>query len=218
MAVRTGRASVAIYDELLDRLVSGILRHGERISIEGLRTEFGVSKQPIMEALRLLSADGLIEIVPQVGSVVSTYPPQEIADFFDMFAGFEGAIAAAAAVRRSDEQLSSLERVSQRIEQLTHSDNAHRRAAEYRRLNRDFHRTIHDMANSSIMAETSRRMWDLSDFLVNSTGASEPFGDNTASRHQEHEEIRAALHARDPIRARAAMEHHIRDTATIIAL
>jgi DNA-binding GntR family transcriptional regulator len=45
-----------------------------------------VSKHPVIEALRFLSADGLVEIVPQVGSTAMTYSLQDVADFFEMFA------------------------------------------------------------------------------------------------------------------------------------
>jgi DNA-binding GntR family transcriptional regulator len=56
--------------------------------------EFGGSKQPVMEALRRLSGDGLIEILPQVGSRVAT--PRDVSDFDVMFGGFEGTIAGVA--------------------------------------------------------------------------------------------------------------------------
>jgi DNA-binding GntR family transcriptional regulator len=205
-----------VYEELRERLVSGHYRHGDRISVEVLRGEFSVSKQPVMEALRLLSADGLVQIIPQVGSVVASYPEQEIGDFFDMFAGFEGAIAAAAARRRTDAQLRELDAASQRISVLVADPDPQVRARQYRVLNRDFHRVIHDMAGSRVMAETSRRMWDLSDFLINTAGAPQPLSSATGSRHDEHESIREAIAASDAEKARSLMEFHIRETVDVI--
>ena len=72
------------------------------------------------------------------------------------------------------------------------------------------------MAHSRIMAETSRRMWDLSDFLINTTGVPQPLSSALDERHADHEGIRAALHARDQAAARAEMEHHIVGTVTVI--
>jgi DNA-binding GntR family transcriptional regulator len=132
----TPRAASVVYEELRARLISGHFRQGARISVEPLKAEFSVSKQPIMEALRLLSADGLVDIIPQVGSVVATYPRREIADFFDMFAGFEGAIAAAAANRRSHEQLNQIEMISTRLEGLLAVSDSHVRSVEYLKMNR----------------------------------------------------------------------------------
>src|SRR3954453_56299 len=156
------RLNHAVYDQLKERLLEGRYPAGERLSTEALRTEFGVSKQPVMEAMRRLAGDGLIEIVPQVGSRVATFPPREVSDFFVMFGGFEGTIAGIAALRRTTRQLAELEDISSRIGALRTSPGTGDRAHGYRVLNRRFHHVIHDMAHSRIMAETSRRMWDLS--------------------------------------------------------
>ncbi|GAA1996870.1 GntR family transcriptional regulator [Microbacterium pumilum] len=212
----TGRMANSIYETLRERLVSGGYAQGSRISVEALRTELSVSKQPVMEALRLLSADGLVDIIPQVGCVTSVYPVREIADFYDMFAGFEGAIAAAAAERRVDAQLYELEEISIRIGTLRSHPDPDVRARQYRVLNRDFHAKIHEMSGSRIMVETSRRMWDLSDFLINTAGASQPLASATHSRHDDHEEIRRAIIAGDSLGAREAMARHILETIDLI--
>jgi DNA-binding FadR family transcriptional regulator len=65
------------------------------------------------------------------------------------------------------------------------------------------------MAHSRVMAETSRRMWDLSDFLINTTGVPQPLSTALDDRHADHEAIRAALHAGDQAAARTQMERHI---------
>jgi DNA-binding GntR family transcriptional regulator len=210
------RLNHAVYDQLKERLLEGRYTAGERLSTEALRTEFGVSKQPVMEALRRLSGDGLMEIVPQVGSRVARYDLREVEDFYVMFGGFEGTIAGIAALRRTDEQLDILDEVSQRIDALRRSADASARSHGYRIWNRRFHEVIHEMAHSRIMAETSRRMWDLSDFLINTTGVPQPLSSALDKRHADHEDIRDALHARDQPTARSAMEHHIVGTVAVI--
>jgi DNA-binding GntR family transcriptional regulator len=212
----SSRLNYAVYDQLKERLLEGRHQAGERLSPEALRTEFGVSKQPVMEALRRLSGDGLIEIVPQVGSRVATYAPREVSDFYVMFGGFEGTIAGIAALRRTARQLDELELISARIAALRSIPDAVERAHGYRVLNRDFHHAIHDMAHSRIMADTSRRMWDLSDFLINTSGVSQPLSSALDDRHADHERIRSALHAGDQDTARAEMEQHIVGTVDVI--
>ncbi len=182
-----------------------------------MRLEFGVSKQPVMEALRRLSGDGLMEIVPQVGSRVARYDLREVEDFYVMFGGFEGTIAGIAALRRTDEQLADLDEVSETDRCAASRVPTHRtRSHGYRIWNRRFHEVIHEMAHSRIMAETSRRMWDLSDFLINTTGVPQPLSSALDERHADHEGIRAALHARDQATARSAMETHIVGHGTVI--
>jgi DNA-binding GntR family transcriptional regulator len=210
------RLGSAVYEQLKERLLEGRHSAGERLRTEQLRQEFGVSKQPVMEALRRLSSDGLVEIVPQVGCVVTTYTPSDIEDFFALFGAFEGAIAAAAAERRVPSQLDDLERVSARIGALRAEPDAARRAHGYRVLNREFHAVIHDMAHSRIMAEMSRRMWDMSDFLINTTGIPQPLASALPARHDDHERIREALRAQDAEEARRQMHEHIVETIAVI--
>jgi DNA-binding GntR family transcriptional regulator len=213
----SGRLGARVYESLKDRLISGDWAHGERLSVEALREEFGVSKQPIMEALRLLSADGLVEIIPQVGCEVATFSTQEVMDFFMMFASFEATIAAAAAERRTEEQLRSMAEGVTAFETLPDIVDDEFRSRRYFELNRRFHQQIHAMSGSRTMSTISRRMWDQCDFLINTTGVPHPMASSTAGRHAEHEVIRAALIAGDAATAKRTMEHHILTTVDLIS-
>lgn len=211
-----GRLSGQVYEIVKSRLLDGDYAAGSRLSVESLRSEFGVSKQPVMEALRLLAAEGLVEILPQIGCVVKQYTMQDVDDFFEMFAAFEGAIASAAALRRTDADVRELERVSHGISVLGEETDPHRRASAYRVQNRDFHAQIHRMVRSQLMTDESRRMWDLSDLLINTTGSSLPLSYVTHERHDEHEAIIEAIRRRDADEARRLMEEHIRSTPSLI--
>ena len=90
------------------------------------------------------------------------------------------------------------------------------RSHQYRIQNRVFHDIIHRMASSRIMGNFSRKMWDLSDFLINTTGASQPFGPAVAERNEDHRQILQALEAGDPEAARDEMAKHILTTSVII--
>src|SRR5262245_57847238 len=130
---RTGqRLSQVLLDELRERLLGGRYPVGTRISIEEVKAEFGVSKQPVMDAMRRLEATGIVQIVPQSGCRVAHYSAQEIRDFFNLFGRFEGEIAAAAATRRSDAQLIDLDDAWRRIADLEKLDDPNQRSREYR--------------------------------------------------------------------------------------
>ena len=210
---RTGqRLGQVILDELKERLLSGRYPAGSRISIEDVKAEFGVSKQPVMDAMRRLEATGLVQIVPQSGCRVAAYTTQEILDFFNLFGRFEGEIAAAAATRRTDAQLVQLDGVWQRIADLESSDDTAARSRGYRFLNREFHLVIHQMAHSRVMAELSERMWDMSDFFINTIGGPEPLSEAVADRNHDHDVIRSAIRSRRAEIARVAMQSHIVET------
>jgi DNA-binding GntR family transcriptional regulator len=207
--------SAQVYELLKGRLVSGEFAPESWIRVESLKVEYGVSKQPIMDALRMLNADGLVEIIPQVGCQVASYTATEIADFFSMFGGIEGSIAAAAATRATREQLEELRRISGQIAQLRDLTDSSQRSQTYLSLNREFHATIYAMANSRIMTELSQRMHDLSDFLINTSGAPGALSGALNDRHDDHERIIEALTQGDAESARALTHTHIATTAHI---
>jgi DNA-binding GntR family transcriptional regulator len=74
------------------------------------------------------------------------------------------------------------------------------------------------MAHSRVMAQISRRMWDMSDLLINTTGEPQPLADAVSERHHDHEGIIAALREQDTAAARAEMEAHILGTVDLIHL
>jgi DNA-binding GntR family transcriptional regulator len=206
------RLGQVVLDELKERLLDGRYPVGSRISIEEVKAEFGVSKQPVMDAMRRLEVTGLVQIVPQSGCRVAYYSAEEIRDFFNLFSRFEGEIAAAAAARRSDAQLSELDDAWQRIADLEELAGPEARSRGYRLLNREYHLVIHRMAQSRVMANLSKRMWDLSDFLVTTVGGAQRLSDSVHNKNHDHDVIRTAIRSRNPDVARAAMESHIVST------
>jgi DNA-binding GntR family transcriptional regulator len=210
------RLAPVVYDLLKERLLEGEFQVGERLSVEALRAEFGVSKQPVMEALRRLSSEGLVEIIPQVGCRVPVYSGADVTDFFAIFGGMEGAVAGVAAQRCTDAQIDQLTAVNGEIRRLIDEPDPAARSRSYLVLNRRFHGVIQDMAHSAVVTEISRRMWDMSDLLINTTGVPRPLASAVTARHDDHELIIRALRDRDQEAARRAMESHIIGTVTII--
>ena len=72
---KAGAAQVA--DILRDRIVKGEIETGERLVERHLSAELNVSRTPIREALKLLEADGLIEISMHRGAIVSDYRAED---------------------------------------------------------------------------------------------------------------------------------------------
>jgi DNA-binding GntR family transcriptional regulator len=210
------RLQSVAYEQIKEQLLEGRWPAGERLALETFKSQLGVSKQPVMDALRRLASDGLVEIIPQVGCRVASYDPQEVSDFFTLFAAFEGAIAGVAAGRRTDADLAHLHGMHTRIGALCGEQDVDGRAHGYRVLNREFHGLIHRMARSNIVEEMSLRMWDLSDFLINTAGVPHPLSSALDARHADHEAIYQALVVADTAAARTEMERHVLGTLNVI--
>lgn len=212
-----GRLGSLVYDTLKERVLDGAYAAGERISLEELKREFEVSKQPVMDAMRQLAATGLIEIVPQVGCRIPRYSPSEVHDFFVLFGSVEGAIAGIAAHRWRGDELEPIAELNRQIAELdTTVPDPAARSRTYLVLNRRLHRAIQMISGSRVIADMSQRMFDLSDLLINTAGGPHPLAAAVSERAHDHGEIIAALRARDAESAQDAMERHILRTVDII--
>src|ERR1700694_1193808 len=67
---------------LRDAILRGDLQPGEKIVEEQLCADFGISRAPVREALRLLAQQGLVEHLPRRGSPVADWPPTDILQLF----------------------------------------------------------------------------------------------------------------------------------------
>ncbi|MET8087145.1 GntR family transcriptional regulator [Micromonospora orduensis] len=221
IATESGRTDVPLgrllFDRLREQLVEGTYPPGSRVPIDAIKEEFGVSKQPVMEALRRLATMGLVEIVPQSGCVVRQYTQQEARDFFGVFGSFEGDIAAAAARRHTPEELVELDHAFELLHQAEHTPEVAQRSRDYFQYNAGFHRVIHRMARSPLIADLSQRMWVLSDFLMYGFAGAAPIAGAVDARNHDHDLIRTAIRDRNDTVARAAMDHHIRSITRLFA-
>lgn len=198
-----------VYESVKERLFRGDFPMGKRISVDALRTEFGVSKQPISEAFRTLAADGLVEILPRSGCVPRDYSRAEVQDFFAIFADFEGSTTELAARRRTEKQLAKLQEILTSHTPDIPGQEPAERSARYRLHNREFHLAILEMANSRVVISVAKRMMDISDYLIGNGAEGGRFVYHLSERHDEHAEIVAAIAAQDEAAARRFMHDHI---------
>ena len=89
----SGAGGISLHGEILARLrdyiVEGNLAEGARIPERQLCEMFGISRTPLREALKVLAAEGLVELLPNRGARVRTLSEQDIRELFDLMAGLE---------------------------------------------------------------------------------------------------------------------------------
>ena len=162
-----GTRAEQAYESLKMRLLEGDLDPDDTVSVTELSAQLECSRVPVMEALKRLEGDGFIRIVPQVGCRVVVPPPDQIRDFFTLFARAEASVAGFAAARRNQEDLASLDRVWNDLEaHLERAGGPASRDPLYRRLNLMFFGQIHAIARSPIASGLAAGMWDRSDFYI----------------------------------------------------
>jgi DNA-binding GntR family transcriptional regulator len=74
----------AVADQLREQILSNAHRAGAQLRQDALAASFGVSRIPVREALIQLEAEGLVQMVPHKGAVVTQLSPDEVNDIFDL--------------------------------------------------------------------------------------------------------------------------------------
>ena len=78
-----------VYDEIKKKIIDNEFTPGERIDIEALSNEFGVSRTPVITALKALDKDGYITVKQRSGSYIRNYTPEELEALYDFRAAVE---------------------------------------------------------------------------------------------------------------------------------
>ncbi|MEV0714960.1 GntR family transcriptional regulator [Asanoa sp. NPDC050611] len=187
-----------------DLIMNGTLRPGERLRLEDLAAQLGVSITPVREALLTLRGEDLVELQPRRGYVVAPMVRQDIEDVFALQAELAGELAARASRRSTADQAGELARMQAALRQAA----ADARLAELEQLEFDFHRLINRTAGARKLA------WFLHT-LTRYTPARFYSSDPAwrANMISDHQALLDALAARDPDAARAAMARHFTDGA-----
>lgn len=191
-----------------DMIVEGHLKPGERINEAVLAAAIGVSRTPIREALKLLASEGLILLLPNRSARVTTLSAKEVGELFELISGIERLAAELAAVRMTAGELARLERSHRSMEEHFQAGNRH----HYFRLNQDIHRMLVGFARNAIMKTTHEA-------LIARARRSRYLAILSPERWREamteHEELLAALKARDAALAGEIMRRHTSRTGEI---
>ncbi|MDF9714782.1 MULTISPECIES: GntR family transcriptional regulator [unclassified Nocardioides] len=213
-------------DELLRRILSGEVPVGSWIRHAAVAEEFGVSRTPVREALRVLHAQGVVTITPNRGARVNGHSGRDIRELGAVRGELEGLAAELAAGLIDDDQLRRLNSAWDRYDRAVDAHQAADPEADpagvteaarlWAEANEDFHGVILEAAASHqlslTIAEISRRLPRNSAFAAYA-GNSRLLRQNSA----EHRQIAEAINAGDAARARRAMTRHVRSSAEALA-
>ncbi|HEX7298227.1 MAG TPA: anti-sigma factor RsbA family regulatory protein [Solirubrobacteraceae bacterium] len=189
------------YRHLMEEIVRGRWEPGDTLSTYALADELQVSRTPVLEALKRLQSEGLIEIIPQVGCRIVGPSAVALQELFALRAALEGLSAEAAARRIGADELAELEALLRRLR--TADDRDDRAARD--ELDARFHLRIAEISALPHVAQAVRSVWSALRYQL----ARLPLGaDPSHETVPEHDEIYEALQRRAPKRARAAAERH----------
>jgi DNA-binding GntR family transcriptional regulator len=196
----------AAVDRAIDALRKGILggeyAPGERLGEVDLATKLGLSRTPVREALRRLSAEGLVDITTNKGARVVEYPQQDLDHIFQIRAHVEGLAARSAAQSASAADIDRLDDIATTLKEHAKAG----RLDEVYSLNAEYHSMLNGLAGSTVLPATVGSLIHASVLLKTLHSFDEAAMRRSVNHHLE---IVAALRARDGDWAEAVMHAHL---------
>lgn len=198
------------YAAIREALGSGRFEAGQRLYEEGLAKLAGVSRTPVREALRRLDAEGFVHAIPNRGVYVASWTRSELDALLSVRLRVEGYAARVAAERMPLSEVDSLKQLNMRMRRLTltmsKTDGHERLIDEVTRLNNEFHERVIMASGERLVQALATRLVKLS--LIRRAFENYARGDLTRSFHH-HDELLAAIRARDPDWAEAVTRCHL---------
>lgn len=197
---------------LRERITSGDLAPGARLSDLLLAKEIGISRTPVREAIQQLAADGLVDVIPHQGAVVHTPSPEELDELYEIRSILEGHAAARTATRRTDADVAELRGLCAAMEAIpTPAMDAidATATAEQRRIDLTFHQRVLAMSGQRQL----QRMVEDAGIIARpfETMAGLITAEALASAIAHHRRVTDAIADGDAERARQMMTDHIED-------
>lgn len=199
-----GRMADIIFAAMHEAITAGRLAPGDWLRQEALAEQFGVSQNPVREALTRLVAEGLAVRNPHKGVRVAARPLEDMVDIYTMRALLEGLAAELAASRISPAQL-------QRLRELAAEDSDHYPPGpvEHIRPYREFHEIVAQASGRRYLAQiiAQLRAWAEPSLILTRNDA-----DLQRRFHQDaetHTKVVAAFEAGDGAAARRIMTENI---------
>ena len=205
--IKLEKLSRQVADHLHGRIREGGLRSGSVLRETELAVELGVSRTPVREALRLLAADGLVEVRANRSAVVRSLGPDQIRHLFQVREALETLAVELACPLVTAEDLEALDALARAA-----ADPARRSAV--RRFDVELHGTIARRSGNPVLAAEIERLHDLVELVRDQVG--DRLGALGLAQKQ-HRKILDALRRRDARAARQAMSEHLRSTCEIAA-
>lgn len=194
------------YEALRTQILTGRIPPGTALKERDLCELLNVSRTPVREALRRLSADGLAEVRPRRSIIVSSFDEHEIAEIFEVGIVLESFVAGLAARKATTDDLNLLGDIVEQMAACLHRDEPDR-SKEYVALDQVFHDAIAAAARNPRITQILRQTMSVR-VLSNIFSRYSP-GDFENSLAQ-HRIILRAITERDVDWAQAAMGSHIR--------
>ena len=198
-----------VAQRLRQMLVEGQIAPGAKLNERTLCEELRISRTPLREAIKMLAAEGLVELLPNRGAIAVALSETDVLDTFEVMAGLEALSGELAAQRITDAELAEIQALHfEMMAAYTRRD-----LSTYYRLNAAIHHAINAAAKNPVLTNTYQQV---NARLQALRFRSNQDGEKWQRAVQEHTRMVAALEARDPAALRAVLTAHLNHKRDVV--
>jgi DNA-binding GntR family transcriptional regulator len=196
--------SQQIANSVKQEILAGKYPPGVRVRQEDIAEQFGASRSPVREALRILEADGLIKLVAHTGAWIADLSQAECEEMYQLRERVEPLLLRLSLPGLSDAKILELEKLTKAME-------ATKDVEEFLRLDREFHLLSYSGADTTLVGDMVNRLWNTTQHYRRAYSqmmAASSF----KPAHYEHHLLLAAIGKGDAEDAERILFGHIRRT------
>jgi DNA-binding GntR family transcriptional regulator len=203
----------ALHEQVADRLrpmlVEGAIPPGAKLNERELAAVLRVSRTPLREAIKMLAAEGLVELVPNRGAMAVSLSEVDVRNTFEVMAGLEALSGELAAQRITEHELAAIRTLQAEMMAAY----ARRDLPAYYRLNGQIHGAINAAAKNRVLTTMYRQLNARLQALRYRSNLDEAKWKRAAL---EHEQMIEALAARDGAGMRALLLAHLQEKRDVV--
>ena len=203
----------ALHEQVAQRLrqmlVEGRIAPGAKLNERELSELLNVSRTPLREAIKMLAAEGLVELLPNRGAIAVSLTEADVLNTFEVMAGLEGMAGELAAQRITQPELAEIQAMQyEMMAAYTRRD-----LSSYYAVNARIHGAISAAAKNPVLATVYQQV---NARLQALRFRSNQDGEKWKRAVKEHEKMIEALVARDGAAMRATLELHLRNKRDVV--
>ena len=163
MMLQRDTLPMQVLNKLMDWIMDGKLKMGEKLNTEELALQLGVSRMPIREALKSLEKMGLAESIPYVGVKLVSLEQEDVLQIYLMRQLLEPLAAGEACKKITEEQIHELEEIHKEYIPIVEADEID--AKKLYLQNRKFHFAIYSISEMDRVCAMIESLWDTLSFF-----------------------------------------------------
>lgn len=163
MMLQRDTLPMQVLNKLMDWIMDGKLKMGEKLNTEELARQLGVSRMPIRESLKSLEKMGLAESIPYVGVKLVSLEQEDVLQIYLMRQLLEPLAAGEACKKITEEQIHELEEIHKEYIPIVEADEID--AKKLYLQNRKFHFAIYSISEMDRVCAMIESLWDTLSFF-----------------------------------------------------